>query len=122
MNCLNCGKELIGKQTKYCCVLCKNTFLNSNIQCYANQKKRAKKAKLYYISLLGGCCSKCGYRKNYAVLSFHHVDGSTKKFGLDGRSLSNRKESEILEELKKCVLLCANCHGELHHLDCFIKK
>jgi hypothetical protein len=35
------------------------------------------------------------------------------------RSLSNRKLDYVLRELNKCMLVCANCHAELHnpHLD-----
>jgi hypothetical protein len=44
-------------------------------------------------------------------LHFHHVDPATKKFGLTqshGQSLGTYQE-----EAKKCVLVCANCHGEI---------
>lgn len=44
-------------------------------------------------------------------LHFHHVDPSTKSFAVSvatGKSLQTFRE-----EAKKCVLLCANCHGEV---------
>jgi hypothetical protein len=41
-------------------------------------------------------------------------DPSTKAFTLDLRGLSNRSMAEIRSELGKCVLLCANCHAEVH--------
>jgi predicted HNH restriction endonuclease len=65
-----------------------------------------------------GSCKNCGYSKNHAALEFHHVDLSTKSFQLDLRSLSNRRWSVIVEEAKKCILLCSNCHAELHNPDC----
>jgi hypothetical protein len=44
-------------------------------------------------------------------LHFHHVDPATKSFGL---SVSFGKGLEKLRaEAKKCVLVCANCHGEI---------
>ena len=58
----------------------------------------------------GGCCAACGYDRCTANLHFHHVDPTTKAFAVNmryGRSLEAYRE-----EAKKCVLLCANCHGE----------
>ena len=37
-----------------------------------------------------------------------------KTFNLDVRSLSNRNREAIADELRKCILLCANCHAETH--------
>jgi hypothetical protein len=62
----------------------------------------------------GGACSRCGYDANLAALTWHHSDPSTKAFTLDLRGLSNRSMAEIRSELGKCVLLCANCHAEVH--------
>ncbi len=63
---------------------------------------------------VGSRCTCCGYDRNYAALTWHHVDRATKRFELDMRSLSNRSETEIRSEAGKCVLLCANCHAEEH--------
>lgn len=67
------------------------------------------------IKLLGGCCSKCGYNKNYTALEFHHI--KDKSFGLDSRKISNTSMDKLLNELKKCILLCSNCHKEHHYPD-----
>jgi uncharacterized protein YfdQ (DUF2303 family) len=66
----------------------------------------------------GGACNKCGYKKNYAALTFHHLDPTNKVFTVDSRRLSNTNWNSILEEWKKCELLCANCHSELHNPNC----
>lgn len=70
--------------------------------------------KVQLILEAGGCCSRCGYRRNMAALTWHHVTPSAKLFSLDIRNLSNRSEKDIRKELAKCVLLCANCHAEEH--------
>lgn len=49
-----------------------------------------------------------------AALTWHHLDPADKRFNLDVRALSNRSQSEIDAEVQKCVLLCANCHAEVH--------
>ncbi len=57
----------------------------------------------------------CGYRRNYAALEFHHVNPEQKSFQLDARHLSNTSMESILNEAKKCILLCSNCHKEVHN-------
>ncbi len=62
----------------------------------------------------GSRCTKCGYRRNLAALTWHHIEPEKKLFTLDLRSLSNRKLEELLMEVGKCIVLCANCHAETH--------
>ena len=118
--CLNCGNVLSGRQKKYCSRQCKNTVNNSNLQSYQAQQARGRARKLELIRVKGMHCEECGYGKNYAALEFHHIVPETKDFQLDLRSLSNRKWETILTEAKKCLLLCSNCHAELHNPDCAI--
>ena len=61
---------------------------------------------------LGGCCFRCGYDRCLRALDFHHIDESTKLFGIG--ACSNKDLDLMIEEVKKCVLLCSNCHRELH--------
>ena len=87
--------------------------MNPNV--YKKQKLRHISRKIELINLMGGKCCLCGYDKNYAALDFHHVNPSEKSFQLDARHLSNCSTASILEESKKCILVCANCHRELHN-------
>ena len=59
----------------------------------------------------GGCCERCGYNKCIKALEFHHLDPSKKDFTI---SNDHFRLKEAIEESKKCILLCANCHRELH--------
>ncbi|HMS23997.1 MAG TPA: hypothetical protein PKB09_04290 [Candidatus Saccharibacteria bacterium] len=108
-NCKVCDKTLIGKQTLFCSVKCKNSVHQS----YSAQKKRGIERKLFFVNKLGNKCSQCGYSANLSGLAFHHLGG--KEFQLDVRSLSNRKIDPIIEEVAKCILLCHNCHAEVHN-------
>lgn len=92
-------KPRVRKNQKYC---------SSTLACYKRQILR----KDALIKLAGGCCNRCGYSKHRNALCFHHIDPSTKKFGLCQNGL-RRPEEEILEEFKKCQLLCVNCHAEI---------
>lgn len=94
--------------------------VNSNS--YLKQKERALKRKKEIIELKGGKCCLCGYNKNYAALEFHHLDSLEKDFSLDSRRLSNTTVDKILKELEKCILVCSNCHKELHYPDLEIEN
>jgi len=110
-NCAVCGNPLRGKQTKFCSATCKNRDLQS----YEAQKRRGLARKLELVKAAGGQCSICGYQTNLAALVFHHTGTSAKDFKLDMRSLSNRKLEPVLVEIEKCILVCSNCHAELHN-------
>jgi len=75
--------------------------------------KRRRKIRLKVISVAGGKCAKCGYNKYPEVLEFHHKDTSKKNFNVSSKGHC-RSWERVSEEIKKCVLLCANCHREIH--------
>lgn len=113
--CLICTKKLTGRQTKYCSQLCASKAINTKHNNKQSQHQRGLANKIKLIKHLGGECSSCGYDRNYASLAFHHIDESTKSFGLDIRKCSGTKFERLIEETNKCILLCHNCHHELHH-------
>lgn len=75
--------------------------------------KRRKKIKELAILYLGGACQICGYNRTIAALDFHHKKSEGKDFGLSQNGLT-RSWERTKKELDKCVLLCANCHREVH--------
>lgn len=85
---------------------CKKCLLQYQIDRWKNRKLEA-------IQYKGGCCISCGYNKYYGALEFHHVNPEDKDF--DWRKLRLRSWNSITEELDKCVLLCSNCHKEIHN-------
>ncbi len=78
------------------------------------QKQRWIDRKYKMIEIMGGRCQKCGYDKYYGALELHHFDPKTKMY--NWTKLKERSWKTIIEELKKCILLCANCHREQHDL------
>lgn len=72
-----------------------------------NYKKRIKNI---LVKEHGGKCTQCGYDKNVKALQFHHLDPKQKLFGLASTTQSLDK---CRKEMKKCILVCANCHIEL---------
>ncbi len=76
-------------------------------------KKRRIKLRKMAREYKGGKCEICSYEKCDRALSFHHINPKTKSFGLSDKGLT-RSWSAIKKEIDKCVLLCANCHMEVH--------
>jgi hypothetical protein len=73
--------------------------------------RRHRRIRATLVTEAGGRCAVCGYDRCQLNLHFHHVDPATKSFSMNmgvGRSLA-----AFREEAKKCVLVCANCHGEI---------
>ena len=75
--------------------------------------KRRKKLKDMAIEYGGGKCQVCGYDRCKRALSFHHKEPSQKDFGLSSRGLT-RSWEKTKTEIDKCILVCANCHMEIH--------
>lgn len=69
--------------------------------------------KLQAIKLLGGKCSICGYNKCVDALEFHHKNPNEKEFKLGSGNTMSWKEYK--NEAMKCILVCSNCHKEIHY-------
>ena len=87
----------------------------------ARQNKNRFRVRTELKNKAGGKCKICGYNKCMDALHFHHKDPSQKKFGILDALWGKCKhtEQEIMEEMNKCVLLCANCHAEEHSRNYF---
>lgn len=70
-----------------------------------------KKVKEKLFLYKGGKCEKCGYNKCISAMHFHHINPNEKDFGISGKTLSFEK---LKIEVDKCMLLCSNCHSEIH--------
>lgn len=74
---------------------------------------RQRTLKQLAINYKGGCCEKCGYNKYNGALEFHHLDPIQKDFTIANLKLTTFNET-IKKELDKCILVCSNCHREIH--------
>jgi len=77
---------------------------------------RRNKLKDKAVEYNGGKCEICGYNKCNAVLSFHHNDPDKKESIISELIKRNVKWNTLKKEIDKCTLVCANCHGEIHHM------
>jgi len=65
-------------------------------------------------------CSKCKQDKYY-ILDFHHLDPNEKDKGISQAVNCGYSKKRIMAEIDKCIVLCRNCHGEIHYLQENIK-
>lgn len=73
---------------------------------------KRKAIKKMLVDYAGGKCQRCGYDKSIRALEFHHTDPSKKDFGIS-RTLT-KSITLLKNEVDKCILLCSNCHAEIH--------
>ena len=90
------------QDTSSYCKICMDKYSQER---WLQRKKEA-------IEYLGGKCVCCGYDKYYGALSFHHPNPEEKEIEWTKMRLITWKN--VLKELDKCVLVCSNCHAEIH--------
>ena len=90
----------------------KRTYADRREYTIAAVTKRRAKLLEKALEYKGGKCSVCGYDRCVAALEYHHVDPASKEFTISGCIRSWEKTKA---ELDKCILVCANCHREIHH-------
>lgn len=101
-----CEKPIVAKKSnsKFCSKQCKNKY-------HVDKRRRGLKQKA--IIYKGGKCEICGYKTSFWSLSFHHKDKLSKNFGISTAG-HTKAWSTLKKELDLCMLVCANCHGEIH--------
>lgn len=74
---------------------------------------RQQNFKKQCLDYKGGKCISCNYNNYQGALEFHHLDPNEKEFHIASLK-HNSFNNNIKNELDKCILLCANCHREIH--------
>ena len=74
--------------------------------------RKATKQRL--IDAFGGKCGVCGYNRCNSALEFHHLDPNEKELHWGQMSGTIKGWDTIIVEMRKCVMLCSNCHREVH--------
>lgn len=84
----------------------------------SNSSKAVKKwrevTKTRMVAAMGGKCQCCGYNSCTSALAFHHLDPTNKDLGLGAIRGNPKSWNSIVVELRKCILVCHNCHSEIH--------
>ena len=113
--CTKCGRELPlteyysrgGGRLRSECKDCHKQYVTNQ---YFKRKEKVNDIKT-------NCkCAKCGESRSY-TLDFHHKDPSIKDETIARMTSNCNKMEDILKEIEKCIVLCANCHREFHYLE-----
>ena len=109
------------KDTNKYCLICGKPFqpktaaANQRTCCYECVPDGIQLGRSGLLDLIrkkhGGKCQRCGYNTYLGALDFHHINPDEKDFTIGNRDY---KLIDCIHEAEKCVLLCANCHREIH--------
>ena len=72
------------------------------------KQQYAKNSQIIRETKLKQGCQCCGYKTHACALDFDHLNPTTKVRGI--AQLCTANTSKLLQEIKKCQVLCANCH------------
>lgn len=95
------AEKFYGKK-RTICAICDNRYTSER------QRKTAQKIR----DFMGGKCRTCGYDQFQIALCLHHLDPKVKDPTF--RCIRGWTWNRILAELKKCRLVCHNCHIAIH--------
>ena len=119
MKCLFCQKIIEGrKNKKWCSEKCRYNYRIKNNKLYQETHKKYlyelyfKRQQFLSNYKLKKGCQVCGYNKCASALVFHHLNPNNKEFRIS--RVNNYTIKNLKKEIKKCIILCANCHAELH--------
>ena len=114
-------KDITYKGNEKICLICGKSFMpktsmaNQRACCYDCMPDGIQLTRSMFLAKIkeirGGKCIKCGYDRCIKALEFHHIDPTQKDFTI---SNDHFRLQEAVEEVKKCILICSNCHRELH--------
>lgn len=74
--------------------------------------QRRREAKAFWVKSFGGICNHCEQTYPDCVFEFHHVNHEEKD--LQPSHMFHLRKEVAEQELKKCIMLCANCHRIEH--------
>lgn len=89
-------------------------WYNDNRQHKVNQSKTYRKIIREFVDNIktNKGCVKCGFNTHPSALDFHHPN-KDKDFSVSSK-YGQTSINTLTEEIKKCIVLCANCHRLVH--------
>lgn len=116
--CKVCGKELpmsAFESKRYTCRKCRSIYKSeqrhqkkAQYNQYAINRQNRMEA---WINSLKTPCVFCG-ESDPVCIDWHHIDPNQKSFQIS--FVKGKAKERTLEEMKKCVCVCASCHRKLH--------
>ena len=93
-------------------------YSRRGLEKWKEHNRRHRQLWRKFILAIGyGTCSICNYDKCFDAIDFHHTHKENKEVSV-GNIISRRFSADsvkrFLDETDKCIVLCANCHREIH--------
>jgi len=82
-----------------------------NKNTYTKVKEWRKNTKLKFVEGFDNKCTCCGLQDLPLVYDFHHLGEQEKEFSISGRVKS---WENLVNEAKKCIMVCSHCHRKIH--------
>lgn len=105
----------------YTCKVCRNYTRRNNKDQQKRDVIKAQKQRKdrqdFINSFKASGCSVCGYKKCLYALTFHHIDPASKIDTVANMACNSSSFEKIKTEIDKCIVLCQNCHHEIHEKD-----
>lgn len=95
--CKECGKRLTRSHYRNN----KRQYLDRNIRSFMKRRELVRQIK-------SRACADCGIQYPFYVMDFDHREGETKEYELN--RIDRMTTRALLREIKKCDVVCANCH------------
>ena len=92
----------------------KKKHYNENKNLIIEKIKKRKEELRDFVKSFKKECTKCGYNKTYWALDFHHKDPSEKEELIGKTVIRGWSKERIKKEIDKCIVVCKNCHAEIH--------
>lgn len=110
--CQKCGKEFVIKPFAYNRSYCYDCVPDGDTPKTGSEMRAI--IKKWVVDEKDGACIICGYNKCLDALEFHHLNPNEKEFNISDRQLKYSDWPLIKTEIEKGVLVCSNCHKEIH--------
>jgi len=111
--CSICGKEFISNRRKKYCKLCSAEKVRKNGS-KSSKKRMIRNRNFIKDYKKDNKCEICGYNKYPELLVFHHKNKKEKNQNINILMKTLKNMEIIKKEIRKCILLCPNCHAEVH--------
>ena len=110
------GKPARRPECKECTKQNRSKYYHDNLPLIIERKAKQRIRDRQWLQNLKGqlACKGCG-EDDSRCLDFHHRDPKKKSGSIGNAIRQGWSRRRILDEIKKCDVLCANCHRKKHH-------
>jgi hypothetical protein len=110
-----CKKDGLCAVCKECKKKARKKYNQKNREIIRLKQREKRKKFQKWAGQFKGKCGRCG-ETHPACLDFHHIKEKEASIAsmINRGSLTNKLKEKIIEEIKKCEVLCSNCHRKVH--------